>query len=433
MEFREKPFQPSEVAKQEPSKAEDAPDPETARLLDSLDRYVNREFREREQLTFSDELDEIEIREALHELRFRYMGSPHELDDKFMAEKQREAVIEYHASLADRKRVGETGAEDISEKGLSESLAYIAKLRELLQIIQYDWGGSFLSFLRQRERKENRFIRIEEEFGGVDVSRVEEFFATPDEAREKLLQQYPELAEAYKRFYIDQYPNLQQRLQETKQALDTRTREHPEEIHTLLSQLHSSDDKINSEAIDDLLGIVPQNVERDVDIRGLEQKYGQEQYPYQGTPYEFIRTFIKDLNLSPDDVLYDLGCGYGRIPLYGAMTTEAQYRGIEIVPERVVEATAIKDKFALDNVEFRQGNVLEQNYADGSVFFLFNPFTRETLEQVGGRLEELAKTKKIRIVSLGPSTSYFQSQEWLQPVETGSKERPWGLTIFESV
>lgn len=433
MEFREKPSQPIENSQQEPPKAESAPDPETARLLSSLDRYVNREFREHEKMTFSDELDEIEIRNALYKLRDKYSSRFHDFGSVSLAEEERQAVLAYHSGLAERKKLGETGLERISEDGLSNLLQDINNLREFLWNIRDDWGRSFFAFLRQREKKENRFIRIEEEFGGTDVSRVDQFFATPPEAREQLLQQYPELTEAYERFYIGQYPNLAQRLKEAERALDTHTREHPEEIQNLLKQLNASDEKIDSEAIDDLLGIAPQKVEGNVDMRGLEEKYGHEQYPYQGTPYELIRTFLKDLNLSLDDVLYDLGCGYGRIPLYGAMTTPAQYRGIEIVPERVVEATAVKDKFKLDNVEFRQGNVLEQNYADGSVFFLFNPFTHETLEQVGKKLEELSKTKKIKVVSLGPSTSYFQSRDWLRPVELDSKERPWGLTIFESI
>ncbi len=435
MEFGEKQFKTAGVPESEQSEIdkEKVTDTETVRLLNSLDRYVNREFREREELSFNDELDEIEIRNALYELRDKYSTGFHDFGSVSLAEEERQAVLTYHASLATRKRRGEATTENLSEKNLTEFLKTIGELRNLLRNFDGDWSRSVFAFLRQREKKEGRYIRIEEEFGGTDISKIDDFFETSPEAREQLLLKYPELAEAYKRFYIDQYPNLQKRLQETEQSLDQRTREHPEEVRNLLLQLHASEDKIDSLAIDDLIGIAPEKIERNVDMRGLENQYGHEQYPYQGTPYELIRQFIKELELSESDVLYDLGCGYGRIPLYGAMTTKAQYRGIEIVPERVVEADEVKNKFGLGNVEFRQGNVLEQNYADGSVFFLFNPFTYETLEKVGEQLQELAKTKKIRVVSLGPSTSYFQSQEWLKPAETESKEHPWGLMIFESI
>jgi len=435
MKFREKLFKATEAPKQEPvaSHRENITDPETVRLLNSFDRYVNREFREREQMSFSDELDEIEIRNALYELRNTYGTGFHDLDSVSLAEEERQTVLAYHAGLSERQKLGEASTERLTEKNLQQSLRDIGTFRKLLMNIENDWGRSFFVFLRHREMKENRFIHIEEEFGGTDILRIEQFFTFSEEARMQLLQKYPELAEVYKRFHIDQFPNLQKRLQEAEQSLDDQTREHPEEIRNLLKGLHSTNEAIDSGAIDDLIGIKPEKVERNVDMRGLEQQYGHEQFPYQGTPYEFIRQFLKELNLSESDVLYDLGCGYGRIPLYGAMTTPAQYRGIEIVPERVAEAYEVKSKFKLDNVKFRQGNVLEQNYADGSVFFLFNPFTHETLEKVGEQLKELARTKKIRVVSLGPSTSYFQSQDWLRPVESGSKERPWSLTIFESV
>jgi len=438
MEFREKPFQPTEVPQQESTEArkEKLADPEIDRLLNSLDR-VNREFREREKISFADELDEIEIRDALdalYELRKKYSSGFHDFGSVSLAEEERQAVLDYHARLQEIDKIATTPIlpQELGRENWLQGFERISKVRELLRSLEVNWDMSVCTFLVRRERKEGRYINPVEEFGGFGFPTLDTIFASTPESREQLFK-YPELSEAYKRFHIDQYPNLQLRLQEAEQSLNEWTQKHPEEVRNFLTQLHASDDKIDSSIIDDIIGIKPEKTERSLDIRRLENQYGHEQYTYQGTPYELIREFIKKLNLSESDVLYDLGCGYGRIPLYGAMTTKAQYRGIEIVPERVAEANAVKSKFKLDNVEFRQGNVLEQNYTDGSVFFLFNPFTRETLERVGKQLEELAKTKKIRVVSLGPSTGYFRSQDWLKPVETESKEHPWSLTIFESV
>lgn len=428
MEFREEPFKPTTDPRTLETDKENVSDPEIARLLGALERYVNREFHERDQMSFSDELDEIEIRDALYEMRFERMGYSDEFDHNW----QRKAVVDYHTRLQNLEKFANTPLQELLTQSLSRVLDYLSRVKKLLLQLEANWDNSVYAFIRRRERKEGRYINIAEEFGG-SFPDVRFLFNAGSEAIEQLLQQYPELAEAYKRFRIDQYPNLQKRLQEIQHALDNRTREHPEEVRSFLAQLHGSDEQMDSVAIDHLIGIKPEQVERDVDMRKLEQQYGHEQFPYQGTPYEFIRQFLKELNLTDQDVLYDLGCGYGRVLLYGAMTTPGKYRGIEIVPERVVAANAIKDKFNLDNVDFRQGNVLEQDYTDGSVFFLFSPFTRETLEKVGEQLKQLAKTKKIRVVSLGPSTSYFNSQPWLCSVEFGSKERPWDLTIYESL
>ena len=64
------------------------------------------------------------------------------------------------------------------------------------------------------------------------------------------------------------------------------------------------------------------------------------------------------------------------------------------------------------------------------LFFLFNPFSYETFKKVVDRLCDFAKTRKIRIVSVGPSTSYFFGQKWLSEVPGGSQRL--GLQIFES-
>ncbi len=134
--------------------------------------------------------------------------------------------------------------------------------------------------------------------------------------------------------------------------------------------------------------------------------------------------------MNDSDVLYDLGSGFGRVPIYTSLATRAQCKGIEIVPERVAESIAVKNNLGVDNLEFVQGNVLEHDYSDGTIFFLFNPFAHQTLEAVNEKLRQLAQTKKIKIVSLGPSTSFFDRQDWLRPTE--SNGRPWGLTIYES-
>jgi len=52
------------------------------------------------------------------------------------------------------------------------------------------------------------------------------------------------------------------------------------------------------------------------------------------------------------------------------------------------------------------------------------PFSRETLRQI-------AQQKKITIVALGPSVSFFDKQDWLKPSKTNHDAM--GLTIYESV
>lgn len=187
--------------------------------------------------------------------------------------------------------------------------------------------------------------------------------------------------------------------------------------------------------IDWLLGIqeVGENLELPL------QKYGNEQYEHQGTPYEFIADFLHALNPGPEDVLYDLGSGYGRIPLYAALTTGCgKCKGIEIVSERVDVSQNAARSLLLPNTEFIQGNVLDCDFSDGTIFFLFNPFTWQTLEKVGEKFKKIACKKKIKIVTWGgPSVAYLERQSWLKPrlvyVRELTRPMSWGLYIFESL
>lgn len=149
--------------------------------------------------------------------------------------------------------------------------------------------------------------------------------------------------------------------------------------------------------IDELLGI-PEGDNRAWE-RELEERYGGERTYYEGTPYERIREILHALKLKAGDVVYDLGCGYGRFIFYGALTTEAQFRGIELVPERVQAARAVKERFAVGNVEIIEGHVASQDFSDGNIFYMFNPFSRETLWQILERLQAISERKPITIVS----------------------------------
>lgn len=408
--------------------------PDTNRMLHRLENwYRQRKILGRDQMPpLSEELDEIEIHESLSQA-YGTFGLPAGVTLR----DAEQSVIHYHDHLDKIDAVANMSSREMAAKSIPELFDFVVDIRKTLRGMEDNWKNSFYvieaRFMREQWNKRleqgEKYIGSHEKFDG-SAYRADVFFAMDPDARERLLVQYPELHDVLKRFHVNKYPNLQLRLKEAEDGLGKKTMGNPEEVRSFIARLHTSEGDIDSLAMDDLIGIGPEKNEGNIDTDELEERYGHEQYTYHGTPYDLIRGFLRNLNLSKNDVLYDLGCGYGRIPLYGAMTTPAKYRGIEIVRERVAEANAVKNKFQLGNVEFRQGNVLKENYADGSVFFLFSPFVEETLEKVGGKLQEIAKSKKIKVVSFGPSTNYFQSQDWLIRVESDNQLS--GVTIFES-
>ena len=206
-----------------------------------------------------------------------------------------------------------------------------------------------------------------------------------------------------------------------------------ETVRVKFQRYHNADAPLDDVAMDNLLGLRIQDSERQAmntlaqhmptEYRGENLWLGAD---YVWSHYEDIRSTVKALSLSPDDVVYDLGSGYGRLPLYVGLTTPAKAKGIEILAERSEAAQAAKQGLGLESVDFITGNVLDQDISDGTVFYMFNPFSDHTFRQVADELKELAATKRITIVS--SNDHVFYDQGWLTEVA-----RPnWLTVVYES-
>jgi SAM-dependent methyltransferase len=174
------------------------------------------------------------------------------------------------------------------------------------------------------------------------------------------------------------------------------------EIKKIFTDYHSSGNLIHDKKTDKLLGIATQ-------ITLADSRYPLEQTNYEPTSYNLIREFIKKFNLQENDIVYDLGSGYGRFIFYGAIVTQAKFIGVELIPERVSECLLIKQRFNLKNVEFINSDVKKVDFSDGDKFFLFNPFSDETRNYVFGKLNELAKRKKIEVITFHCSMEGYDS------------------------
>jgi len=199
---------------------------------------------------------------------------------------------------------------------------------------------------------------------------------------------------------------------------------------------HESHRSLSDTCIDRALGIRHIEIERELDLVKLILEFQTERLIYSATPYNVIRDAMRGLNPGRGDVFYDLGAGYGRVLLYGALTHGATFRGIEIVPSRVEEANRIRSHLALEQLDFRQGNAQSDDFSDGNLFFLFNPFFSEVLQVVGLRLRRIAQTRQIRIASVANSNAYFARQRWLGeidlPMRSSQPWSPYELRLFVS-
>src|SRR5262245_2195866 len=94
--------------------------------------------------------------------------------------------------------------------------------------------------------------------------------------------------------------------------------------------------------------------------------------PYVPTPTEVVEEMLKVANVGKNDVVYDLGCGDGRIVITAAQKYGARGIGIDINPERIRESNENAKKAGVsDRVKFVQQDLFETNFSEATVVTLY--------------------------------------------------------------
>jgi len=85
-----------------------------------------------------------------------------------------------------------------------------------------------------------------------------------------------------------------------------------------------------------------------------------------------VEAMLKMADVTQDDVLYDLGCGDGRIVVAAAMERAATAVGIDMDPRRIAEANALAKAVNVEHrVKFIQDDLLTVDFSDATVVTLY--------------------------------------------------------------
>src|SRR5262249_14237712 len=110
------------------------------------------------------------------------------------------------------------------------------------------------------------------------------------------------------------------------------------------------------------------------DLRGEANDADKIVIRYVPTPTEVVEAMVKLGEVKQDDVVFDLGCGDGRIVVTAVQKYGAKRGvGVDIDPERIKDSriTAAKAKVE-DKVEFRMEDVLQiKDYSAANVVMLY--------------------------------------------------------------
>jgi SAM-dependent methyltransferase len=145
---------------------------------------------------------------------------------------------------------------------------------------------------------------------------------------------------------------------------------------------------------------------------------GPELIGYHASALAPVVAALIETGADEEDVFIDLGCGLGKVTALARLISGARVRGIELQSQLISRAPK------LDGVEYFHGDVRDAPLDDGTIFYLYNPFSGAVLAQVLSRLRAVAQRHAITLCTLGLSLK----EDWLQE---RAFEHFW-LQIFDS-
>ena len=94
--------------------------------------------------------------------------------------------------------------------------------------------------------------------------------------------------------------------------------------------------------------------------------------PYVPSPYDVVNRMLEVAGVTSNDVVYDLGCGDGRIVITAAQRFGARGVGIDFDPERIAEANANAERAGVqDLVRFIQQDAMQADVSEATVVTLY--------------------------------------------------------------
>jgi precorrin-6B methylase 2 len=107
-------------------------------------------------------------------------------------------------------------------------------------------------------------------------------------------------------------------------------------------------------------------------LRGQEKPIREPDVIFVPTPHEVVDKMLQMADVRPGEVVYDLGCGDGRIPVAAAKKYGVRAWGFDINPVRVKESLETVDKNNVKHlVTIKEADVFELDLSKADVITLY--------------------------------------------------------------
>ena len=116
--------------------------------------------------------------------------------------------------------------------------------------------------------------------------------------------------------------------------------------------------------------------------------------PFVTTPPDVVEAMLELADVRNEDVVYDLGCGDGRMVIAAARRHGCRGLGVDIDPQRVAESRAnARAAGVQDLVTFRHKDIFDLDLSDASVVLMF--LTPDVNRRLVSQLERMKPGSRI--------------------------------------
>ena len=159
-----------------------------------------------------------------------------------------------------------------------------------------------------------------------------------------------------------------------------------------------------------------------INTRGLVRPPTDEGVHYTPLPYPMISRLIAALDLQPEDVFVDVGCGKGRVVCCVCRHAVRKVVALELNGDLLTQTLDNVSKVRGRRAEVNavEGSAEEYDYSDATIVYLYNPFNARLTGLVVDRLfQSYSKTpRKMRVVYANPvHETALQNHGWLRKYE----------------
>jgi hypothetical protein len=150
--------------------------------------------------------------------------------------------------------------------------------------------------------------------------------------------------------------------------------------------------------------------------------------PFVPTPLPIVRRMLEMARVGPDDVVYDLGCGDGRMIIEAAKGRLARGVGIDIDPQLIAECKADAERAGVSNrTRFICMDAMKVHVTEATVLALY--LLPESLEGLKSVFEKELRPGT-RIVSHNYRIPGWDERLVSQEVQPGESGRPHKIFLY---